>query len=423
MKKLLAFLSGTVVSHGLSALAGLLLTRWLSVDQYAVYTVVIVLTGAMTVLTMGGVNIAFSTIVGRTWPDRLRAAQALQAALRERRIISIVVLPLFLLTAAWLLHRANAGTGLTIALLGLLVLQWHFDMRSKISDQILLFARRALGLQMLDTAMSFLRFALVLAAQGVGLLSVLVATLIGTLAAGLRVPLIQRWTQRELPSQAVAALPEDRQEIRSVTRRQMPVELFYCFQSQIALFIIALSGTAATTASFGALGRIAQLFVPITMLVSSYAIPRFSQEKEKVLRALFGWSLVGLLPGAAMVLVAKFLPGVLLWLVGPNYANLQTEVFVATLGSALVLFAGTLWRLAANRGWNRWVLLQIPVFALWCAVTPFVLDFSKLIDVLWFQLGFPLALIAATAMDLWSAWRRGELHPAPLATAQQGGAA
>lgn len=420
MKKVLAFLSGTVVSHGLSALAGLLLTRWLSVDQYAVYTVVIVLTGAMTVLTMGGVNIAFSTIVGRTWPDRLRAAQALEAALRERRIISIVVLPLFLLTAAWLLHRAKADTGLIVALLGLLVLQWHFDMRSKISDQILLFARRALGLQMLDTAMSLLRFVLVLAAQGVGLLSVMVATLIGTVASGLRVPLIQRWTRQELPAQAVDALPEDRQEIRSVTRRQMPVELFYCFQSQIALFIIALSGTTAATASFGALGRIAQLFVPITMLVSSYAIPRFSQEKHKVLRALFGWSLLGLLPGVAMVLIAKFLPGVLLWLIGPNYANLQAEVFVATLGSALVLFAGTLWRLAANRGWNRWVLMQIPVFALWCAVAPFLFDFSRLIDVLWFQLGFPLALLAATAMDLWSAWRRGELQSGAMAAAQGG---
>ncbi len=406
MKKILSFLTGAIVAQGLGAVTGLLLTRWLDVDQYAVYTVVAVLTGAMTVLTTGGVNIAFSAIVGRTWPDRVRASQALLASLRERRILSAMVLPVFLVAAVWLLFRAGA-TPWVVGILGvLLVLQWHWDMKAKITDQVLLFAHRAVGLQTLDAVLAFIRFASIVALQFFGVLSITIVTAVGVLMAGLRVPPIQRWAKQELPAEPAEENESDRREIRSVTMRQFPVEVFYCFQGQIALYILALTGSPAETASYGALGRIAQLFIPISMLVTSYAIPHFSQCKTYVFRSFFRWSLLGLIPSGALVAVAAFAPDLLLLLIGPNYAELHYEVFIASMGSALGMFASTAWRLAANRGWNRWVLLQIPAFAVWCIFAPKYLDLSSLAGVLWFQLGFPLALMAATCADLVAAYRR-----------------
>lgn len=414
MKKILAFLSGAVAAHGFAALTGLLLTRWLDVGAYAIYTVLIVLTGAMTVLTTGGVNIAFSAIVGRSWPDRARAAQALAASLRERRLLSVLVLPPFMATAAWLLHKAAAPAWLIATLLALLLLQWLLDMKSRIVDQILLYAQRAVGLQMLDMVLAFLRLASVVALQLLGWLSVLVVTVVGVIAAALRVPYIQRWARQELPATPPPPHEPDRREIRAVTLRQFPVEIFYCFQGQVALFILALTAAPADTASFGALGRIAQLLVPVSMLVTSYAIPRFSQARTGVFRAFFAWSLLGLVPGIALVTLAALAPGALLLLIGPNYASLQHEVLIASLGSALSVFAGTMWRLAANRGWNRWTLLQIPAFLLWCAVSPTFLDLDSLAGVLWFQLGFPVALMMATGADLLHARRTALPGPRAL---------
>ena len=413
MKKVLAFFSAAVIAHGFSALGGLLLTRWLSIDQYAIYTVLMVLTGAMTVLTTGGVHLAFSAIVGRTWPDRVRASQALAASLRERGLISIMVLPLFLLTAAWLLLKAGASGWMVAGLLALMCLQWHLDMKSRITDQILLYAQRAVGVQVLDTLLALFRLVAVVVLQFSGILSVFVATVVSVVMTGLRVPFIQRWTRQELPAEQPEIVESDRREIRALILRQFPVEVFYCFQAQIALFILAMFATPLATASFGALSRLQQVFVPISMLVSSYAIPRFSQQKDGIFRAFFTWSLLGLVPSLGLVAIAALAPRVLLLLIGPNYADLQHEVFIASIGTALAMFVNTSWRLVANRGWNRWVLLQIPVFAVWCVGAPRFLNLSTLDGVLWFQLGFPLALMVATGADLLTAYRRQEVAGVP----------
>lgn len=410
MKKILTFLSGAVAAHGFAALTGLLLTRWLSVGEYAIYTVLTVLIGAMTVLTVGGVNIAFSSIVGRVWPDRTRAAQALAASLRERRLLSILVLPPFMCTAAWLLYRAQAPLWLIAVLLVLLMIQWVLDMKSRIHDLLLLYAQRAVSLQMLDLVLSVLRLIVVVGLYLVNWLSVLAVIVVGVIGAATRVPFIQGWARREVPPTPVAPSQADQREIRKVTLRQFPVELFYCLQSQIALFILAFMAAPADTASFGALNRIAQLLVPVTMLVTAYAIPRFSQTRTAVFKAFFGWSLVGLLPGIALVLLAAWAPNLLLLLIGPNYANLQQEILIASVGNALGVFAATAWKLAANRGWNRWTLVQIPAFLLWCVLSPLFLDLSTLSGVLWFQLGFPIAQLAATCADLLAA-RRPEALP------------
>ena len=410
MKKILAFLSGATISHGLTALAGLLLARWFSVEHYAIYTVLMFLTGAMTVLTTGGVNIAFSTIVGRTWPDRQRAAQALQASLNERQLISVVVLPFFLGIATWLLYRAHAGAPTIAALLAILLVQWHFDMKLKIAGQLLLFAGRALGLQVVDTVLSFLRLVVTIALHFAGLLSVVLISVVGALGVALRAPFVQRWTRQELPAGPAPPAEDDRREIRSVTKRQLPIEVFLVFQAQIALFIMAWISTPTDIASFGALTRISQLFVPITMLVNAYAIPRFSQTRTGVLRALLGWSMLGLVPGLGLIAVAVVSPDLLLLLVGPHYASLQHEMLIGSFAFSLGMLANTVWALAANRGWNRWVMLQVPVFVLWCLAAPHFLDLSRLADIMWFQLGYPFALLTAACADIHAAHRRGELR-------------
>ncbi len=324
-----------------------------------------------------------------------------------------MVLPLFILTAGWLLLKAGASSWMVAGLLGLMCLQWHLDMKSRITDQILLYAQRAVGVQVLDTSLALFRLVSVVLLQFAGILSVFVVTVISVVMTGLRVPFIQRWVRQELPAEPAVIIEPDRREIRSLILRQFPVEVFYCFQAQIALFILAMFATPSATASFGALGRLQQVFVPISMLVSSYAIPRFSQQKEGIFRAFFTWSLLGLVPSLGLVAVAAFAPRLLLLLIGPNYADLQHEVLIASIGTALTMFANTTWRLVANRGWNRWVLLQIPVFVAWCAGAPPFLNLSTLEGVLWFQLGFPLALMVATGADLLTAYRRQEVAGVP----------
>lgn len=393
----------------MTALTGLLLARWLSVTDYGIYTVVITVSGAIAVLTKGGVNLGFTAIVGRTWPDRNRAAKALHAALHERRLISAITLPFVLTLAAWLLYKNNASGILMVLLLVALTTNWFFDLRIGLFDQVLTFSGRQISLQALEIISGLFRLIFSAALYFSSILNVFSAIIINLLSLGLKVPFIVRWIKIEIPSIEVSPELSDQKEIHSIAIRYLPLAVFYCLQSQIALLIISIHGDPTNSAAFGALSRIAQLLAPIALLVNAYAVPRFAQEKQNLLTSLLKWSLMALVPGTLLVAVAYFYPGILLWLVGPNYAQYKDEIFVLCIGAALSSFAGLAWSLAANRGWTRWVLLQIPVFVIWCIFAPRLLNLSNLDGILWFQLGFPIALIVTTVAEIWAAYFRNEL--------------
>lgn len=409
MIKVLFFSSGAILSQGVTALTGLLLARWLSVADYGIYTIFITVSGAIAVLTKGGINLGFTAIVGRTWPDRSRAAQALGAALQERKVISVITLPFVLTVAAWLLYKNNASEILISMLLIGLTINWFFDLKIGLFDQVLIFSGRQLSLQTLETFVGLIRLIFSVALHFANLLTVFFAVAINVLSLGLKIPFIARWIKIEIPIVHADGKSSDRKEIHLIAIRYFPLAVFYCLQSQIALLIISINSDPSNSAAFGALSRIAQLLAPIALLVNAYAVPRFTQEKKNLLKALFKWTLLALVPGLLLITVAYFHPKILLWLVGPNYTQYKDEVFILCLGAALSSVAGLAWSLVANRGWTRWALLQIPVFIVWCIFAPRVLDLSSLNGILWFQLGFPIALIVTTSAEIFAAYFRCEL--------------
>lgn len=408
--QLTKFFIGSVAAQGIAALAGLLIARWMNMDDYAVFTVMMIISGAMTVLTRGGVHLGFTAIVGRTWPNRIRAAQALSAAMAERRIVSLLVLPPLLLGAGWLLLRNNATWVLTLSLLILLLVQWEFDMRTRVVDQILMFANRAPITQGLDTILSLFRFIGVVSLYYFSLLLPIGAFALSVIGAGLRVPFITKWVRQELPKKVEKAIDDDRIEIRQITRRQLPLEVFIVLEAQIVLAILAWHSATDQTAAIGALFRIGQLLLPVQAVFNAFAIPRFSSLKVHVFRSWVFWSIAGGVPGVALVVSAYFFPDLLLMLIGPNYSNLQYELLICTIGVAATVCTRNAWELVAHRGWNYWAWLQIPVVLIWCATAPFFLDLSRLDQVLWFQAGFALGLLAVVIVELYAARRRGELY-------------
>ena len=409
MRRIGLFLTGNIAAQGLGAVAGLLLARWMAVGDYGAYTIVITLMGAMTVLTKGGTHLGYTAILGRTWPDMTRAAEAVTAALQMRRRISVVIVPL-VLGAAWMLLRRN-GVGLneTLILLLLLALFWWADMQTRLVDQILSFAKQTTRVQMLDAGLAALRLVAVAALHLGGLLSLPAAVALGTLVALLRVRPILGWIRRLLPpGPAPAARPDDTAEIRATVRRQMPVEIYYVFQAQIALVVLTLFGSVTEIAGFGALTRINQLLLPVEALTYAFLLPMFTRcSVAKARRIYLPLVALTMLPGAALVLIALLVPGVLLWLVGPNYAHLHQDIAVAAIVAMLGRGAHTAWNLLAHRGWVRFSWVQIPVGLGASLLAPFVLDLGTITGALLLQLSVAAGWIAAAALD----FRRSRHEP------------
>lgn len=390
-----------------AAVTGLLLARWLSVNDYAIYTLIAVLMGAISVLTKGGVQLGFTAILGRHWPDMERASAAIEAATAARRLISLFILPPLLGVSAFLLLRNDAGPVMTGLFVGTLVLFWWADMRTQVIDQILFFAKQTTRLQILDTAIGLARLFAVFVLHLVGALGSPTAVLVSVMAAVIRIGPVLRWISRLLPDVRLSALSSDVHEIRSTAMRQLPIDLFYVFQSQIVLFSLSVFGSTGNVAGYGAIGRISQLLVPVSALSYAFCIPVFARATSGIVPMLAGFVAVSSIPGIALVLASLLSPWTLLWLIGPRYASLGNELVVGAMVGAFNCTAGIAWALVAHRGWNRWAWLQIPVGLGWCAIAPKVLDVGSITGAFWLQGGFSLGVIAAASADMIGAYRRG----------------
>lgn len=412
IKRLTVFLTGNVAAQGTAAIAGLLLARWLSVEDYAAYTIIIVLMGAITLLTKGGAHLGYTAILGRVWPDMNRVSEAIVAVLSVRRLISIFIMP-FLILATWILLRNNEVSPInTTVILILFILFWWADLRTRLVDQVLYFAKQTTKIQILDTALSFFRLCCVFILFYFGLLNLLTAVLLSVLVALLRIVPILKWIDQLLPKEKPKApLDTDLTEIKTGVKRQMPVELYTVFQSQLILIVLTFYGTVNEVAGFGALTRINQLLLPVEALTFAFLIPYFSRtNKIQAFKIYFPLVLVTLIPGFMLLSLAVIFPQILLWIVGPNYANLNNELIIAVSVAVFLRGTHTAWALLAHRGWVKFSWVQIPVGLSLCLISPLVLDLSKLSDALLLQLAFGIGVLCATSFDFYFAYKNRRLN-------------
>jgi O-antigen/teichoic acid export membrane protein len=410
----LKFISGNIVAQASSAIAGLFLARWLSVHDYAIYTITMVLMGAATVLTKGGVHLAFTAILGRHWPNMQRASEAVSSALAARRLLSLLVLPPLLAASTFLLTQVGAGLLLTAALLVSLVVFWWADMRTRMIDQVLFFAKQTTRLQILDTVLGLARLATICGIYTVGWLSALTAVLAGVLVAVLRVAPVLLWIGRILPTTRSKPHLTDVREFRGAGVRQLPVDLFYIFQSQIIFFFLSVFGSTEHIAGFGALGRIAQLLIPVQAFSYAFCVPIFVRQTDRTVSRLIELVAICSVPSVGLILISAFFPSWLLWLIGSNYASLSTELLACSIATALNSVAGIAWTLVAHRGWNYWAWLQIPIGLIWCGLAARFINLGSIEGAFWIQAGFSIGLVSATLADLLRAYRRGEIYPSKI---------
>lgn len=403
------FMTGNASAQFISALAGLLLTRWMSTPEYAVYTVFTFLMGALAVLSKGGVHFGFTTLLGQYWPDPLRTSSLIQSLISVRRLIALVVGPPIMILAGLLLLRNGAGMVQTAALLVLLILFWIADLRTRIIDQILFFAHQAGRTQLLDAALNLARIVTIVGLFMVQALNAMTAALLVVLAAVLRIPPIDLWLRRVLEGRKMPAAAGDVAELKAVTWRQMPVEIYYVAQAPLILACLSLFGDVQAVAGFGALTRLAMLLVPAQAFSLAFCTPILARARHRLLRTYLALVALCAIPSIVLLVAAWAVPQALLWIVGPHYADQIDAVRVCAATSAFTSVAGLAWGLAAHRGWNHWTRLQIPVGILWCIVGTQLLDVGTVSGALWLSGGFSIGLVAATVADLVRAARKGEL--------------
>ena len=149
-----------------------------------------------------------------------------------------------------------------------------------------------------------------------------------------------------------------REKQRSIVRLaapNVPQAIFFALQGQIALLLISYFGRTRAVASVGGLSRLSQLFMLFMQMNPILVEPYFaSLERGRLLKSyVAALSVAGVFCGIVILLAAQ-VPELFLFILGPQYAGLTTEVLLVIAASGISCFSGVLWAIHSARRFVYW---------------------------------------------------------------------
>ncbi|HMJ88630.1 MAG TPA: hypothetical protein VK530_02380 [Candidatus Acidoferrum sp.] len=397
------FLSFELLIQGLGFASSVLLVRALPKADYAYFTIANTMQQTMNVLADNGISSGLTAIGGRVWDDRSRFGQLLNTAMRLRRVFALVTVVVVTPILAWMLVGAGATPAYSAWLCAAVLLALYSQLTIGVlivAPQLHLAIERV---QVLNLCFSVLRL-VVIAGAYLLFLNAVVAIMAAAVSFVFQECLLRRW----LPRYADASAPvnaNDRREILTIVKNQAPNAIYYCVQSQLAVWLISIFGNTEGIADIGALGRLGMIFIVAGSVMMNVVLPRFARVQEPRLVWRRYWQIVGVFcsVNALLVLSAAVFPEALLWILGPKYAHLEAELFLMVLNAVLGSVLGTTYQLNVTRGWivSPWVL--IPTGASTEIFLIIILDMSQVRGVLLMGI---LSTIPGFFLNFWRT-RRG----------------
>lgn len=361
-----------VVILGINAVTGLWLVRALPQQEYAWLTILNSVVAAYGFLLEPLVGPGLQSSAGTYLADETAYAGVMRAAwetcVRWMGLLSLFWLP----WGAYLMVSTGAGAADTVVCGVLVCMSLPLLMVMGIRGMRCRLEGHAEQLQKVELAAGALRLAF-----SAGLVWMKATAVMAGLAALLsQVPqlLMTRqigWKGRLWSAEALNTLVTGR--LQALIRGTLPHGFFQCFQTQIGVWILSLYGSAGAVAEVGALGRFAVLTAPLTSVFHQMVIPRFAildghQARKKLAVKSFCLLMVC---GGLLVLTVWWLPGPFLWLLGPKYAHLSSELPLAVLFFSLSTAQMIVWWFNAARAgvelarWTPWVSLAACVVSVW----------------------------------------------------------
>lgn len=360
IKVLSKFVSVQILVQALSLAAGIFIVRTLDRQQYAYYTIAATMQGTMGLLADMDISIGLSAIGGKVWQDKYRFGQLINTALQLRYYLAVISMTVVTPISIWMLFKNGASLLYAFLITATVLASFNFQLTISVFDVVPRLYSQINRIQKLDLVLNISKIILL----GVGYLTVLnaaVAVAAGTVGLGIERLVLGRMVTDNIDRKA-SLNKSDRTEIIKVIKKSAPNTIFYCFQGQITVWLITTFGNVQTVAEIGALGRLTVIFSIIGSVMSGIVLPSFArcQSRKLLIRHYLQIICTMCLLSATLVALAALLPSQLLWIIGPKYAHLESELILAIASSGLFFVVGTMWSINASKAWLSLVWLQIP---------------------------------------------------------------
>ncbi len=386
MRKHFSALAAYSANQGLvqliSFIVGILAVRSLAKDDYAVYALTVSVIAAIVVIADSGLGGALLARGAEAIGQPKRLASVFGTGLWVRTWLGSVILVSGLVWLTILLQTVNADLLLVGACVAIAALTVALQLSSGVAQA---FARLVYNIKLMrrtNLVSAMIRLLLVGAAVLTGIQSPPVLLAAAGIASAVALVMYYLPFQRQVRPTFTAG--DDRGYFVSVMARTMPMMVLLVAGEQMLLFLISTLGGAQVVAEFSALSRFGILFLVLNSLVTDIGAPRFARVRasRQVLIARGGQVLGGYALGATvLVLLLVACAPLVIWILGPQYSGLESQLVLVACGYALANVAHAWNGLNQARGWVSFSWLYLPFIGVWVVVAVTMYDLSDLTQV------------------------------------------
>jgi O-antigen/teichoic acid export membrane protein len=404
-----AYFSAQTATQLAGMIAGLLLTRFMPVREFALYTLASSVISFFIFASDLGSTSSLVFFFHRTAREGDDFEAYLAAVLSLRRTAFLfgaaAVVLVFPITAA---AKGFGRWDIALATAGILGAAW-FQIAASVRVLALRLADRYGQSYRAEMAGGGFRLAGSLAMIAAALLRAWIAIATAALAAAV----VARIARPRQPRPAATDLAPQRRQVLRYLLPSLPSALYFSIQGPLVVWLSATFGSTRNLAEVGALGRLGLLVGMFSGLTGVVFLPRMARITDDQLfrqRYLqFGASLVAIAGG--MLATAVLAPGLLLFILGPHYAGLHRELLLVVAGSGLTLLSGYAVGVNLSRSWNRWESVAVLVLIAAQACFVAVLPLGTTAGVLWFNVlsavvGLSLQLVITATGFIRPQWVR-----------------
>ena len=409
LRRIAEFLVSQGITTAGNVIYGLLCVRLLPIGEYAKFVVVFSVQASLMILLDVGISGSFIPLIGERVDDSKLIADYLASLRQIAHWLFAVAVPATIFAYPLMVRNRHWSWQIVTAMVAIVLVSAWFARVGAAYGSVLILKRDRRRWYRAQMFTSFGAVGLIGVFAFLHWLGAFVAILI---SVGRGIAIAAIYYSRAGTLLGVKGNPSrnKRKAIVHLTLPAIPSVIYYALGGQISVFLITIFGHTAAVASIGALTRLGQIFALVQPINGILIEPYFARLPRAQLRSHYLMAVAGAaVCGAALVALARAVPELFLWVLGPQYARLQTEVVLVILSGAIGLITGVMASINGSRRfiYYSFVLTDIILTLILQAVYIWKFDLSSVKAVLWFNIVTMIPTVSVAILTALYGFARG----------------
>lgn len=361
-----------IIIHFSGLVGGILVIRFLSISDYAIYVVSNTVLSSMVLVADAGITSGVLSQGGKVFDNREKFSDVIVTGLKLRKKFTKISLLIFSPILFYLLIKNSCSINFAIITAICVIFLFYSRVYESILEVPLQLKLEVIKLQKIRLYQSLIK----LFFNGAVLFVFPVAFigLLGNLFSQYFVNNKLKKNSEKYFDQKQSEDSEIKDEILIFVRRLLPSSLYFSISGQMTIWLISFYGNPECLAQVAALGRFEIPFIIFGSALYSYLIPQFARlsENKKTLRSTYVKSIIiYLFFGFSILIGLVVFSGFLLKILGSQYTELKNEFSLLMLSSCIMFINSGIQGLNYSRGWIFPAVFLIPfsfIYLLTCVI-------------------------------------------------------